>query len=671
MSAFFILNCSFFYYLYYNNQLKMKKTLLTLSLMLSGVIAIAQTPRLVLYEEFTGENCGPCASTNPGLDALLKQAINQNKIVAIKWQVPIPSAPSNTWSLYQTNQPEITWRYSTYGYGVNSAPNGRIDGQSQMVFGAASDHPAYMNNTIINAASSYTSPFSINMATAWSPTYTAITLTVNIQASANFTAVGSLVFRMVMVEKEVHFASPPGTNGEKDFYHPVRKSFPTIQAGTPMVAGWINGQTQTFTVNCVLPSYIQQKGEIAFVGFIQDDGNRKVLQSFIVDGPPLANDAKAVAVNIPTTVCSNSVNPQIVIQNTGNNAITNMTINPYKDLTALASYTWLGSLAVGASTTITMPSYTTTGGTHSYSYNITNVSGGDMYTGNNTIKYSFVAEPAYIPAPVTEGFVMGAYPPANWGLLNSDAGVYTWGRVTTCGGYATSSESSKYDFYNNSVSGDVDDLYLPPTDLTGVTVPVLNFDYAYAPCPCGPANALSNDKLEVLYSTNCGLTWTSVFSKTAGQLGTVPATTVNFVAVAANQWTTATIAIPSLSNNPNALIIFRATNDFGNNLYVDNINLAQGSGVNVTKNQSTNIAFDLYPNPTNGDATIMVNSVRSSSAKVMVINTLGQLLISKQVTLTEGTTNVQIDAKEFVSGIYNVILETEKGSIVKKLTVSK
>ena len=77
----------------------MKKNLLSFSLVMLGITAFAQTPRLSLYEEFTGETCPPCASTNPGLNTLLALPTNTTKIVPIKWQVPIPSAPSNTWSL--------------------------------------------------------------------------------------------------------------------------------------------------------------------------------------------------------------------------------------------------------------------------------------------------------------------------------------------------------------------------------------------------------------------------------------------------------------------------------------------------------------------------------------------------------------------------------------------
>ncbi len=80
----------------------MKKNLLVFGLFLLAISVSAQTPRLSLYEEFTGETCPPCAAVNPYLNSLLASPTNSPKVVAIKWQVPIPSASSKPWSLYQT-----------------------------------------------------------------------------------------------------------------------------------------------------------------------------------------------------------------------------------------------------------------------------------------------------------------------------------------------------------------------------------------------------------------------------------------------------------------------------------------------------------------------------------------------------------------------------------------
>lgn len=60
----------------------MKKTTTLLSFLALTTVGFAQSPRMSLYEEFTGENCGPCAGTNPGLD--VKLAANLNNTIPLK-----------------------------------------------------------------------------------------------------------------------------------------------------------------------------------------------------------------------------------------------------------------------------------------------------------------------------------------------------------------------------------------------------------------------------------------------------------------------------------------------------------------------------------------------------------------------------------------------------------
>ena len=245
---------------------KMKKTSILLSLMTASLMTVAQTARLSLYEEFTGENCPPCAAANPALQTLLNA--NTAKAVSIKWEVPIPSAPANLWSIYQTNKAEIDWRYKSsggpvgsppsvagYGYpaqwnftttatnGINSAPTGLLDGKHTWQWGGANDHAASLTAACINSAQAVMSPFSVVMNRAWNGTFSAVTVTVSITASQAFTSVGALVYRLVMVEQEIHFASASGTNGEKDFYNSARATFPNIQSGYALPGTWTLGQS--------------------------------------------------------------------------------------------------------------------------------------------------------------------------------------------------------------------------------------------------------------------------------------------------------------------------------------------------------------------------------------------------------------------------------------------
>ena len=67
----------------------------------------------------------------------------------------------------------------------------------------------------------------------WNYNCSAITVTVNITATAPFHGIaspGKLKFRCVMVERLIQFSVQPGTNGEKNFEDVAIKSFPTLQS---------------------------------------------------------------------------------------------------------------------------------------------------------------------------------------------------------------------------------------------------------------------------------------------------------------------------------------------------------------------------------------------------------------------------------------------------------
>lgn len=275
----------------------MNKSLFTLIFLACFSAISAQVPRLSLHEEFTGETCPPCAQSDVTFDAVMSIPSNAEKIVSIKWMVPIPSAPSPTWSLYKTNKTEIDWRYGPspqrYGYttqntntttptnGITSAPMSQLDGQDQRMFGAAGNHVLYVNAAVIDSAHSFSSPFSVVMAKSWNQAMTAMTITVNIVAAQDFNAVGALVFRAVMIEKTVNFPVSPAPNvtDETIYRNPVIASFPNIQTGTSLPATWVTGQSQIFTLTCVVPAYARDINEVDMVGFIQDDGNQKVEQT--------------------------------------------------------------------------------------------------------------------------------------------------------------------------------------------------------------------------------------------------------------------------------------------------------------------------------------------------------------------------------------------------------
>jgi len=598
----------------------MKKTTTLLSFLALTTFGFAQSPRMSLYEEFTGENCPPCAGTNPILDPIL--AINSNNTIPLKWQVAIPSAPTSLTSLYQQNKTEIDARDAYYG--ISSAPSGRQDGQNQTVFGAGSDHPIEIDASILDASAAVTSPFTIAMTRAWDATFSTITVSVTLTATGNYTTTGTnLKFRI--------------------------------------------GQTQTFTVSCPLPAYIWDKSEVEMVGFIQDDANKYVLQAGLAAASALQNDAAASSVSgLPAMTCNTSLNPTAVIENNGTNAITSMTINPFVNGVANgASVNWTGNLAAGATTTVALNPITgLTAGAKTFSLNIaSNVNGAvDYNLGNNakTAKFSVIG--AYGPAPIAQSFSLATFPPTNWLLINPDGGTNTWARSTAAGSQGTT-QSVRYPAYF-AAAGDVDDLVLPPLSLAGLSTANLNFDVASAPYSSPP----ENDQLEVMVSTNCGATWTTLYSKAGAALNTAAASASSYVPVAGD-WRAETVDLSAYANNAAVLVKFVATSDYGNNMFVDQINLSGSTGIN---NVDANISsVDLFPNPTVNETSVSISVINSSDVTISVLNNVGQIVYQTVSALNAGSNKVNIDTKQFAAGIYNVVIASETGSVTKKLSVTK
>jgi hypothetical protein len=668
----------------------MKKNLL-LGFLSASCIMSAQTPRMSLFEEFTGETCPPCAATNPGLNTLLALPENTAIVIPIKWQVPIPSAPSNTWSLYRTNKAEIDWRYRSstsggYGYqsqwtqggtvsgGINSAPTGLIDGQHQWVFGASSDHPAGLTSAVLATAHTYTSAFSITMDRSWTDaSASTVNLTITVKATAPFQATGNLMFRTVMVERLIQFSVQPGTNGEKNFEDAAIASFPTTKTGT-VVTGmgtalpgtWTVGQTQTFTLSCPLPAYVRKKSEVAFVGFIQDDGNKTVAQAVRADKQGTdAIDAHAVSVNAPVIYCNSGFTPTLQVHNNGTSAITDFTVTPYVDGVAGTPFSWNGNLANGAFTTFTMNTVSATqAGGHTFSVQITNVAGGESNVTNNGTSTSFYQGTGTKGSSVTEGFVQTSFPPTLFGINNADNG-YTWTRCGTAGGFGNSTESAMYNAFKNSSKGDKDELYLPPMNMSNGADPVLEFDVAYA-----QRLSTSAERLEVFASDDCGTTWTKFYDQTGNSLATLLTLAAGSYTpdqMDQSQWRTEQIFLTGM-NKASVLIKFVVTNDNGNNVYLDNINLHQS--LTGLKERST-AAFNavVYPNPANNAANVRFTGA-SGTVKITVTTVAGQIVYTGSVEANAGITDANIETSHLASGLYQITVETSQGKVTRKLNVT-
>ena len=253
----------------------MKKLLLSAIAFAGFTLANAQTQRICLFEEWTGENCPPCASVNPGITSLaVANYASPKKMILLRYQVAIPSAPTSPTSLYQQNTTEPTAR-QTYYYptaGDRFAPQGRMNGH-ELGRGDANGNngnAAFLSQDSIDLEYVADAPFSLATGFTWNAAFDSVTITTVITAAQNFTTANPLKLQLAITEEHITYASAPGTNGETEFEYIMRKMVPS-QSGQTLAGSWTNGQTQTIVNKVKLPTYIWNKGEVAIVGFIQED----------------------------------------------------------------------------------------------------------------------------------------------------------------------------------------------------------------------------------------------------------------------------------------------------------------------------------------------------------------------------------------------------------------
>ena len=253
----------------------MKKLYTILALSSLVTIAVAQSQRLVLVEEFTQASCGPCGAANPQFNLLLNA--NTSKAVALKYQVSWPGVdPMNT--QYAAVSGRVNY------YTVTGVPYALMDA----VPTTGSSYVGYPNNmgqVDIDNEYAVPSPFDLTVQHTLSTNLDSVFITVHVTATQAYTTgLNHLRLQTVLIEKLIHFASAPGSNGETNFENVVRKMIPTT-GGTALPSNWTVGHDTTLTFAVPVPTYIYDINELAVVCFIQDNTTKDVQQAGFSSSP--------------------------------------------------------------------------------------------------------------------------------------------------------------------------------------------------------------------------------------------------------------------------------------------------------------------------------------------------------------------------------------------------
>jgi hypothetical protein len=633
----------------------MKKILFAaLALSALGTQVNAQT-RMTLHEEFTGENCGPCASTNPDFWTLCNSGTNPSKLIHIAYMSPIPSSG---W-FYMRTKVLSDARLSYYS--ISSAPSGKYDGG----IAAGSGHPASFTQTHIDTRAAVAAPFNMTVAAAWDPSYDSVDVTVNITSVTPVTGTQKLHIAMIQTW---NFPTPPGSNGETHFENVVQEMYPSVSGTTlPTITG-----THTVTLRGKVPNFVDKGAQPRIVAWIQDGSTKEVhqaAQSPVLPGVPLdiaATDV-AMASNIMCAANGTTSFPHTVtIKNSGTTTLTSATIYTRVGTTgAWTSTPWSGSLASGATATVPMTASGTVSGAGYYTvYDSVAAPNGsaDQSNGNNVWgKQVFVENNTALPLPYTTSFEtteQGKYYMTDANSNGARWGVYVSGTSTSMG--HTGTYAAAYVNYGYP-SGESEIITLPKAATTAVS------EMTFWSCHA-QQNTSNTDKLEVVYSTDCGATWTSHWNLTGTALASAPVTSGSLYIPVASTYVKRTVSLSAVPSG--AMLGFRATNGGGNTIAIDDIDVHTTSNVNEVA--TANLNMNVFPNPATDKASVSFSLSATTEASVTVIDGVGRTVaVINNGKLNAGNHTFDIDTKNLTSGIYSVVVNADGGTFTQRLSVVK
>jgi hypothetical protein len=289
--------------------------------------------------------------------------------------------------------------------------------------------------------------------------------------------------------------------------------------------------------------------------------------------------------------------------------------------------------------------------------------GTDLNTANNqrTVSFTVINPTPIVSIPVFQGAETTPFPGNNWSILNLNNNV-TWTSTTAASGLGNSNRSFRMDNYSTDISGQSDFIISPYMDFSAAATPLrLNFNVAYARY----STTSASDSLIISISTNCGETWTRIYNKGSIGLSTVGNTvvTTSFVPTA-TQWRNETLNLNNYIGNDKVQIRFQNKSNYGNNLYIDDINIAN-SFTSIDEFEQT-LTIDVFPNPAQGVFTVSSGN-NANIQEIRIFDTIGKEVYHS----TEISGNKKEIRAAFERGIYFVKVSANNQQIIKKIIINK
>ncbi|HKZ36595.1 MAG TPA: choice-of-anchor J domain-containing protein, partial [Chryseolinea sp.] len=415
-----------------------------------------------------------------------------------------------------------------------------------------------------------------------------------------------------------------------------------------------------------LSNFIGQSSvQLAFVG-INDNGNNLYLDN-VAFKADVSEDIAVAKITHPSPVhCSDEVQPSLVIQNKGVEAITNFKIlySVNNGNTQTMSVFENFNLSAGAETTITLPVLALVEGENSLAFELVEPNGfGDVNPIDNVKTVKTIFHSAEDKIPLRENFDNEFE--SQWSIINPEGSV-TWEEA------ATDYNRSLYiDGYSNGSTATGDAwLVSPVLDFSDAVTASVFFDVSYRFKNTDSIREPGEDVFKVLASKDCGGVYDQILFRRNEISLARENSEVAWAPSGPNDWDRPYINLNALAGEKNVRIAFVLTNPISNNLYIDNLEFFVSD--NPSPTTITSNLYSLYMDETElgKNFNITFNLDNRQAVTCELVDMMGRQIATKEFFDVLNQT-FDFDCQNISTGIYLVRLLIDNTYYVSRILVSQ
>lgn len=347
-----------------------------------------------------------------------------------------------------------------------------------------------------------------------------------------------------------------------------------------------------------------------------------------------ANDVAVRQVTGPGPVlCEANASPRLIVQNLGSTLVNQLAVTPIVNDRELSTQVFSLGLASGTEQEITLSPLEMDEGANQVQFVVSNPAATDEVPDNNSILHNWIVESTLERIPLRQRFDQLD----GWSIY-ALGDARKWEAATT-----NFDESLRYPAYTNTTKNQESWLVSPVLDLSTTIEASMFFDVSYA------KRTGSAERLRIVATENCGLDYNTILYDQSGDFLSIQNTNDAWSPSTSGHWRNEYINLNSLVGKDQIRLAFIATNDNGNNLYLDNIEFFVDDDPSPATIADTYAVYSSETNPNHFKITF--NLPEKEPTRVVVYSILGQVIIddTKPETLNQTYT---VNLENQSTGIY-------------------